>query len=280
MNLLLNDILTKSYSNTRTKMEAIRILQELFLSKTLPDRKLYFINHNPALQPKLQSSFVNDRLIFPLYLEESIKQRYLVFIKAITELSLENTKYLKEAAIKTAYMLLVNKPEKEFNLIALIVKKMTDSSQEIATKVTCLIICFVKEHPKMMQIVIEELEKIVIGKKVSDIILYRIVLLMNQFKISYIKNTPSLAAKFICLYFYLLNLVCIPRNRTKRFEYGTKYISRIKSYEIQNSSSRISNLIPESSLKKKTSLQILPLVIIGIKRIVPFLDSSVVNYLY
>merc|ERR1712224_380928 len=121
LNLLLNVITINIKMNKRLQIEVIRTLLELFLTKLLPNRKFSFLEQNPVLISKLESGSVEDRLILLFYFEECVKQRYLIFVKALVEHSMDNLEYVKELIIKTAYILLINTNEEEFHLITLIV---------------------------------------------------------------------------------------------------------------------------------------------------------------
>lgn len=85
--------------------------------------------------------------------------RYDLYVKALSEASVDTLEYVKEKALKAGYELLAAKPELEGQLLTIVVNKLGDPSRKVASKAGYLISCLLTQHPVMGLVVVREIEQ-------------------------------------------------------------------------------------------------------------------------
>ena len=142
----------------RGAVQAVGALTELFRDALLPpNRKLKYFSEQPLSQ---SNTLPNERKrLLYWHVEDLVKRAYARFINALDALSKDPLPVLKEKSTKSAYELLISRPEAEQSLLAILVNKLGDPQRRTASNAAHLLLQLVsKEHPAMKRIVAREVE--------------------------------------------------------------------------------------------------------------------------
>ena len=119
-----------SKKEQRTSQLALEALKDLFLHNLLPDRKLTpFRSNERLLDPKMS---IKIGLI--CWYEDQLLKRVVKVVDVI-ETALKSTiEFFKKNCMSIASQMLMNKPEQEGRLLALLVNKLGDPSRAVCSK--------------------------------------------------------------------------------------------------------------------------------------------------
>ncbi|EPY52479.1 ribosome biogenesis protein Noc1 [Schizosaccharomyces cryophilus OY26] len=156
--------------------QSITTLKDLFLGGLLPERKLRFMKQ----QPCLGSQGVTDEHLMVWAFESFLKTFYFKYIQHIEVLSFDPLMFVKSQMLSTIYDLLKGKPEQEQNLLRLLVNKLGDKDNKIASKASYLILQLEANHPAMKFIVTKELERFAFAPTTSRTSHYYTMITLNQ----------------------------------------------------------------------------------------------------
>ncbi|KAI8991981.1 CBF/Mak21 family-domain-containing protein [Mycotypha africana] len=154
---------------------AITSLKDLFISSVLPDRKLIYFVDRP-----LASKDVTDLHLLLWAFEDHLKKTYLEFLRIIEELCHDTLMYVRNNMVTCLFDLLANKPEQEQNLLKLLVNKLGDSDNKVASKTSQLLVDLLVKHPGMKLFVIREVEQLLFHPSTSEKAQYYSLITMNQ----------------------------------------------------------------------------------------------------
>ncbi|KAL0341800.1 UNVERIFIED_CONTAM: CCAAT/enhancer-binding protein zeta [Sesamum calycinum] len=139
----------------RHAFTAFEALKEIFII-LLPDRKLKTLFQRPLNHlPDTKDGY---SLLLFWHWEECLKERYVKFISALEEASLDVIVKLKSIALKTIYTLLKSKSEQERRLLSSLVNKLGDPENKVASNADYHLANLLAEHPNMKAVVIDEVD--------------------------------------------------------------------------------------------------------------------------
>ncbi|WBW74507.1 ribosome biogenesis protein Noc1 [Schizosaccharomyces osmophilus] len=156
--------------------QSVSTLKDLFLGGLIPDRKLLYMKQ----QPCLGSQGVTDEHLMVWAFESYLKTFYFKYIQHIEVLSFDPLMFVKSQMLSTIYDLLKGKPEQEQNLLRLLVNKIGDKDNKIASKASYLILQVEASHPAMKFIITKELERFAFARTTSRTSHYYTMITLNQ----------------------------------------------------------------------------------------------------
>jgi len=115
-------------------------------------------------------------------------------VASLEVLSRDNLEFVKDRAIKTAYDLLVSRPEQEGPLLSLLVNKLGDPERKLASKVGYLLTKLLAQHPAMKIVVVREVERFVFRPGLTDRARYYAVVFLNQMVLTHKDSAAAGAA--------------------------------------------------------------------------------------
>lgn len=179
-------------------------LRELFSSDLLhPESKLFnFEQQNfNLLNEKLfaDNPLKRRQLLAHWYFEDQLKICYSQFVDALNTVAHDTLDANKEKAITNMYKLLAKNPEQEEKLLAHIVNKIGDPSSKVASKAVFCLGQLLNEHPNMKQVVLNEVEKLMFRKNVTQKAQYYGICLLTQFVLD--EESKAVANNLIAVYF-------------------------------------------------------------------------------
>ncbi|KAK9820060.1 hypothetical protein WJX72_005600 [[Myrmecia] bisecta] len=290
---------TKRAGGRNVVGQAIDALREIFLASLLPDRKLRFFEQQPlGGVPKNKEG--NRQLLY-FYLEDCIKKRYGMFVRALEECSRDNLEFVKEKAVKALYELLRSKPEGESELLTGIVNKLGDPSRKIASKAGYLLACLLAEHPGMKLVVVREVERFMFRPNLAERARYYCVVFLNQMVLSHRESEggSALAKKLIDVYFGLFKLILegqvghaaslarareakaapLPQHRAKAGPRGKKHNPRKHKHHHPPKPGQAPRRSDDDAAPKAAEVdaRILGALIAGVRRAFPYVASDEVE---
>ncbi|NWI19309.1 CEBPZ protein, partial [Crypturellus soui] len=217
--------LIKKKGSKQQSLMALDTFKELLVSDLLPDnRKLSSFSQHPFNNIGKMASGnrdSRDRRLILWYFEHQLKLQVAEFVQALEMLSRDSLTATKARALAVAHELLCNKPEQEKVLLVLLVNKLGDPQNKIATKASYLLETLLHKHPNMKGVVCSEVERLLYRSNISVKTQYYAICFLNQIVLSHEEST--LASKLITLYF------CFFRNCIKKKDVESKMLSALLS---------------------------------------------------
>ncbi|XP_068041441.1 CCAAT/enhancer-binding protein zeta [Anomalospiza imberbis] len=215
--------LIKKKGSRQQSLMALDTFKELLITDILPDnRKLWSFSQRP-LNNIVQMSSGNkdsrDRRLILWYFEHHLKLQIAEFVQALEALSHDCLTATKSRALAVSHELLCNKPEQEKALLVLLVNKLGDPQNKVATKASYLLETLLHKHPNMKGVVCSEVERLLYRSNISVKTQYYAVCFLNQIVLSH--EESALANKLITLYF------CFFRNCIKKKDVESKMLSAL-----------------------------------------------------
>ncbi|KAM8809823.1 CCAAT/enhancer-binding protein zeta [Eudromia elegans] len=217
--------LIKKKGSKQQSLMALDTFKELLMSDLLPDnRKLSSFSQHPFNNIEKMASGnrdSRDRRLILWYFEHQLKLQVAEFVQALETLSHDSLTATKARALAVAHELLCNKPEQEKVLLVLLVNKLGDPQNKIATKASYLLETLLHKHPNMKGVVCSEVERLLYRSNISVKTQYYAICFLNQIVLSH--EESALANKLITLYF------CFFRNCIKKKDVESKMLSALLS---------------------------------------------------
>ncbi|NWW35631.1 CEBPZ protein, partial [Panurus biarmicus] len=215
--------LIKKKGSRQQSLMALDTFKELLITDILPDnRKLWSFSQRP-LNNIVQMSSGNkdsrDRRLILWYFEHQLKLQIAEFVQALEALSHDCLTATKSRALAVSHELLCNKPEQEKALLVLLVNKLGDPQNKVATKASYLLETLLHKHPNMKGVVCSEVERLLYRSNINVKTQYYAVCFLNQIVLSH--EESALANKLITLYF------CFFRNCIKKKDVESKMLSAL-----------------------------------------------------
>ncbi|KAF2983778.1 hypothetical protein EK904_010559 [Melospiza melodia maxima] len=215
--------LIKKKGSRQQSLMALDTFKELLITDILPDsRKLRSFSQRP-LNSIVQMSSGNkdsrDRRLILWYFEHHLKLQIAEFVQALETLSHDCLTATKSRALAVSHELLCNKPEQEKALLVLLVNKLGDPQNKIATKASYLLETLLHKHPNMKGVVCSEVERLLYRSNINVKTQYYAICFLNQIVLSH--EESALANKLITLYF------CFFRNCIKKKDVESKMLSAL-----------------------------------------------------
>ncbi|KAJ7416000.1 CCAAT/enhancer-binding protein zeta [Willisornis vidua] len=215
--------LIKKKGSRQQSLMALDTFKELLISDILPDnRKLWSFSQRPFNNVVKMSSGnkdSRDRRLILWYFEHHLKLQIAEFVQALETLSHDCLTATKSRALAVAHELLCNKPEQEKALLVLLVNKLGDPQNKIATKASYLLETLLHKHPNMKGVVCSEVERLLYRSNINVKTQYYAICFLNQIVLSH--EESALANKLITLYF------CFFRNCIKKKDVESKMLSAL-----------------------------------------------------
>lgn len=181
----------------RLSIQAIDTLKDMFLSTILPDdRKLLSFHQHEfsALSAKKCQSIVLGWLV-----EDKLKSCYTEYIDAIKLHLSDNEVPIRTKLCNLVFQLLTEKPEKEQELLAILVNKIGDPDNKLASKIIYILGQLLKDHPSMKTVVASEVEQVLFRPNISEKAQYYSICFLNQLQLY--PEDSDFAAHLIQIYF-------------------------------------------------------------------------------
>jgi ribosome biogenesis protein MAK21 len=143
--------------------------------------------------------------------EDYVKDRYTEFLRALEASSHDSVLFTKKKVQNIAYDLILEKPEQEMVLLQLLVNKMGDTENKVASNSVYLMTLMLEKHPAMKLAVVKEVESFLHRPHVSLRAQYYAVIFLNQLILT--KDNVDLSKKLLTIYFSMFKkLVANQRN--------------------------------------------------------------------
>uniref|UniRef100_A0A8C3V928 CCAAT/enhancer-binding protein zeta n=1 Tax=Catharus ustulatus TaxID=91951 RepID=A0A8C3V928_CATUS len=215
--------LVKKKGSRQQSLMALDTFKELLITDILPDnRKLHSFSQRPLNNIMHMSSGnkdSRDRRLILWYFEHQLKLQIAEFVQALETMSHDCLTATKSRALAVSHELLCNKPEQEKALLVLLVNKLGDPQNKIATKASYLLETLLHKHPNMKGVVCNEVERLLYRSNINVKTQYYAICFLNQIVLSH--EESALANKLITLYF------CFFRNCIKKKDVESKMLSAL-----------------------------------------------------
>ena len=181
----------------RLAIQAIDSLKEMFLSTILPDSRklLSFPQHDFSV---LKGKDI-ESTVLGWFVEDRLKSHYSDFIEILQSHLSDNEVAIRTKLSNIIYQLLNEKPEKEQELLSIIVNKIGDPDNKLASKIIYILGQLLKNHPSMKLVVSSEVERVLFRPNIAERAQYYSVCFLNQLQLS--AEDSGLAAHLIEIYF-------------------------------------------------------------------------------
>ncbi|CAM9557389.1 unnamed protein product, partial [Chrysoparadoxa australica] len=190
----------------RTSQMALEALKDLFINDLLPaDRQLVAFEARPLMQIELwaeQDQARAGKALILWWFEDLVRQRYGRILDAIQAATGDTVSNYKRFGMETAKDLLVERPEGEARLLALLVNKFGDPDSAVSNKAIHLVQQVLRKHPAMKGVVVREVQQYVHRPGLAPRALYAGIIFLNQV---YLRKDvdADLAGKLVDTYFRL-----------------------------------------------------------------------------
>jgi ribosome biogenesis protein MAK21 len=162
---------------------AIDSLQEVFTKTLLPeDRKLKTFKQavEEAIENKTE---LDDATLCQLYYEHLLRAIYIEYVDLLGSWSNDNLDYFKKLAISITSDCLIDRPEREENLLSLLINKIGDPSAEISKHTIQSILKIAKKHSNMTPVIFNEVQQYI--SHLPPTSLYFYISLLNKLIFTY-----------------------------------------------------------------------------------------------
>lgn len=240
--------------NRRESVPAIEAVKDLFLSNLLPDDRRLVRFEDREFECKKQS--ISKRHLAYALFEDELKTAYRDFLKVLEDSGKDALAHFKQKAVKQISELLVGKPEREKELLSMLVNKLGDPERKVSSTASFNLSQLIdKHHPQMRLVVIREVEQLVTRPNVTMKTQYFAVSFLCQIRLS--NSDVELARRLLRIYMDLFTLyLAKEKYSSKRDKVKTAKIKkkqkRKRLRELQNTSSKpkpdISGAVKETRL--------------------------------
>jgi len=227
-------------------------------------------NTGSESEEKLATRIPSIHLVFWAY-EDWLKRTYFELLKVMERWCNDEVEFARTRAITFVWELLKEKPEQEENLLRLLVNKLGDTANKVASRASYLLLQLQTTHPAMKNIVIGAIESDLLFKPGQSLhAKYYATITLNQTVLS--SKEPEVANKLIEIYFSLF-LSLLKRDKqenekpTKPLQGGggkagrkARQKARLEEYARES----------EDELKERLIAQILT----GVNRAFPFANTD------
>ncbi|KAL0319476.1 UNVERIFIED_CONTAM: CCAAT/enhancer-binding protein zeta [Sesamum angustifolium] len=246
----------------RHAFTAFEALKEIFII-LLPDRKLKTLFQRPLNHlPDTKDGY---SLLLFWHWEECLKERYVKFISALEEASLDVIVKLKSIALKTIYTLLKSKSEQERRLLSSLVNKLGDPENKVASNADYHLANLLAEHPNMKAVVIDEVDTFLFRPRLGLRAKYHAVNFLSQIRLSHKGDGPKAAKRLIDIYFALFKVLISEAGAAP---------SAAKEVEKASSSSKKDKLKGTLETHVEMDSRLLSALLAGVNRAFPFVSTD------
>ncbi len=196
----------------RERSPAIDAFKDLLINDLLPDdrRLLNFEDREFNCGPQRLSK---RHLSYALF-EAELKSLYGEFLELLDECGKDSISHFKLKSVSVVFDLLVAKPEKEKQLLAMLVNKLGDPERKVASNASYYLRLLVeKHHPQMKLILVREVEQLLHRKNIGRKTQYYAVSFLNQLRFT--GDDVDLARRLVTLYMDVVAL-CVNDDKDKK----------------------------------------------------------------
>uniref|UniRef100_A0A7S4WAC1 CCAAT-binding factor domain-containing protein n=1 Tax=Alexandrium monilatum TaxID=311494 RepID=A0A7S4WAC1_9DINO len=240
-------------------------LKDLFISNLLPDRKLKTLSQMEAISPKGLSKEAFTELCVVAFFEDYLKTAFAAYVQILSEIAHSTVVFFKSKAIRTAYELLVSKPEQERALLGLLINKFGDSAPKVSSNASFCVKKLVQAHPAMKMVITKEVEAFLARPNITTKAQYFALLYLSE--TVYSRRDGELAAQIIRLFVTQLEVALQNSRRPRRDLKPKKWRMRRAWQPMLGSRRPGSGLIEDDNRLIRT-------LITGIQRALPYLGTT------
>jgi ribosome biogenesis protein MAK21 len=268
-------------------LQALEALCDLFSQgEVLPaDRKLRFF----AMQPELVEAAQNLRAWSPTddlpgglqnihllswIFEDWLKTNYFELIKVLETWCNDELDFARSRCLNYVSQLLKEKPEQEENLLRLLVNKLGDTSNKVASKASYLLLQLEQAHPNMKSTIVNAIESDILFRPGQSIhAKYYAVITLNQTVLSGKEPDQALARKLLDIYFSLFKPVLNSRKPAEHTDLAAQKKGEKLNRKAQ---ARAKEQEEAERLGEEASEKMLSQILTGVNRAYPFaaVDST------
>ncbi|XP_063680253.1 CCAAT/enhancer-binding protein zeta-like [Bolinopsis microptera] len=181
----------------RMAIQSIDTLKEMFLSTILPEnRKLFtFEQHDFSA---LTGETINVTVLGWL-VEDKLKSCYSEYLDVIKTHLNDNEVAIRTKLCNLVSHMLNEKPEKEQELLAILVNKIGDPDNKLASKIIYILTKLLQNHPSMKKVVASEVERVLFRPNIAEKAQYYSICFLNQLQLT--PEDSAFAAHLIEIYF-------------------------------------------------------------------------------
>eukprot|EP00178_Gracilaria_changii_P005133 TRINITY_DN1830_c0_g1_i1.p1 TRINITY_DN1830_c0_g1~~TRINITY_DN1830_c0_g1_i1.p1 ORF type:complete len:919 (+),score=133.02 TRINITY_DN1830_c0_g1_i1:174-2930(+) len=252
--------------NRRERKSALEALKDLFVNNLLPPNRRLISFENRRFSCG-KNALTKRHIIYALF-ESELKAIYAQFVDILEECGRDPLTFMRETALKYMAELLIEKPENENLLLAMLVNKLGDPERKVSSLASQQLLKLIHEHhPRMQMVVIKEVEQLILRQNVSRKAQYYAVNFLNQIRFS--ANDVELARRFVRLYMDLFTRI-ISEDEMKS-KPGTQKREKVKVKRI-----RRKGVIVKKEVKAKETVQdtsgtrLLGSLLTGVNRAFPY----------
>lgn len=195
----LDALLSMAQKHNRREVGAsVDNLKDCFMRSLLPaGRKLRYFEQQP--EAAKFSTGVCKRAAVLWVWEDAVKHAYLSFLRVVEGLLVDTLIVVRTTALTTVHELLCAKPEQEHSLLTLLLNKLGDGDNKIASKASYLLLLLSQKHPNMVDVVVRETRMNIERSNATGRMRYYALIFLNQIVLR--KSAPQTANSLIELYF-------------------------------------------------------------------------------
>ncbi|XP_043501387.1 CCAAT/enhancer-binding protein zeta [Polistes fuscatus] len=200
--------LVKSAKHNQCNL-VINAVKDLFLSDLLhPTFKLLKFeeqNLDKMNNPQNSDHQINkmdrnqEKWLAYIYFEDQLRDQFEMFVSMLSNFASDSVEMNRIRAINVMTCLLIENSEQEQKILQLIVNKIGDPYNKVASKAVFCLLKLLYEHPNMKMVVLREVEKLLFRTNVSERAQYYSICLLTQFVLR--KVDDELATSLIEVYF-------------------------------------------------------------------------------
>ncbi|KAJ9088322.1 RNA-binding ribosome biosynthesis protein mak21 [Entomophthora muscae] len=184
-------------NNRRESLPCLNSFKDLCSGNLLPsDRKLKFFEDQP-----LSGANVTQKHLVLWYFEDYLKKAFYNFLLLAEARSHDPVGLAKHNMLGHFFDILSSKPEQEANLLTLVVNKLGDKENKVASKASYILLQLIELHPQMKGIVAAEVRALVERPNISLRAQYYASVTLNQFILT--NKEVSVANLLVDIYFDL-----------------------------------------------------------------------------
>lgn len=181
----------------RMAIQSIDTLKEMFLSTILPDSRklLTFQQHDFSVVTGEKTNLT----VLGWLVEDKLKACYSEYLDTIKTHLNDNEVPIRTKLCNLVFQLLNEKPEREQELLSILVNKIGDPDNKLASKIIYILSQLLQNHPSMKKVVASEVERVLFRPNISERAQYYSICFLNQLQLS--TDDSAFAAHLIGIYF-------------------------------------------------------------------------------
>eukprot|EP00116_Pleurobrachia_bachei_P001872 sb/3462134/ len=182
----------------RMSIQAVETLREMWMGVLLPDdRKLLKFSQHDFTQ--LSSGEGVAQLALGWLVEERLKDLYGEYLEVIKTHMGDVEVPIRTKMCNLAFQLLKEKPEREKEMLGMLVNKIGDPDKKLASKIIYILGQLLNTHPSMKGVVAGEIERVLFRPNIPERAQYYAICFLTQLQLS--TEDGAFATHLIQIYF-------------------------------------------------------------------------------